>query len=268
MVGQGYITLPVDSELDLKQEYAEDFAPSVNVDRRKRRRRRIYAGLFIVLLGGIAFIPIASSSSSNSVPDAISNAWDYSQQRMSDFWNSLSSSEQDEVLDEDDDFDFEAIPSSFPSDLESPSRITEDISLDVSTVDNDIPTIENGADTLEEMKEEDELEVMLPASGLQMPILSADRPRTPAAEIDAQYCPDGNCKFLFPFRVFEQESKAQRHLYSAAIAAKALGRVLVLPHVKGSRMNACYGNAFDYYYQADALQRLGFKTIMQDGLSF
>jgi hypothetical protein len=110
-------------------------------------------------------------------------------------------------------------------------------------------------------------DLMLASSQLEMPALPADRPLRPATDLDAAYCPNSSCKFFFPVYIAEQESKAQEHLYHAALMAHALGRILVLPHVNGSRMNACAPNPFSFYYEVESLQRLGFKTILQDGRS-
>jgi hypothetical protein len=129
---------------------------------------------------------------------------------------------------------------------------------------SDEAAADDGADTPEEEAEE-ELEIMLPAGRLSMPKLAEDRPRMTAAEVDAKYCPNSTCKFLLPIKMFEQESKAQQHLYAAGLLAHAQDRILVLPHVRGSRMGACYGNPFSFYYEVNALEQLGFRTILQDG---
>ncbi|KAJ3506057.1 hypothetical protein NMY22_g17369 [Coprinellus aureogranulatus] len=56
------------------------------------------------------------------------------------------------------------------------------------------------------------------------------------------------CRFLFPLRMAEQESKARIHFTQVAHLARRLKRILVLPNVGKSRMGACYRYPFETYY--------------------
>jgi hypothetical protein len=87
----------------------------------------------------------------------------------------------------------------------------------------------------------------------------------PATQLDARIC-GGDCAFLFPAWLGEQETKAQAHLYQLGLLAIALNRTLVLPNVIRSRLGACYAKPFTFYYALDSLQRLGVPTILQSEL--
>jgi hypothetical protein len=286
MLRQGYITLPVEADPHLKEEYSGGDALSqfaFRPESSSKRRRLVYTAVGLVLVGGCFLIPFAASPST-AIPDAISDAWSYGQQRISDFW----SSDQEQAVEvlplqtsSEDYYDSSNATYStsdpnpvqlFPVVSEASSSVSDDITSDPAAPDEQFELVDDGtstaggSDTPEEMKEE-ELEILLPVSELDMPSLPEDRPLMSAAEIDAQYCPDSSCKFLFPSKIFEQESKAQIHLYALALVAHSLDRILVLPNVRGSRMGARYPNSFSFYYEVDSLRRLGFKTILQSGAS-
>ncbi|EIW84581.1 hypothetical protein CONPUDRAFT_151595 [Coniophora puteana RWD-64-598 SS2] len=71
------------------------------------------------------------------------------------------------------------------------------------------------------------------------------------AAYDAQFCPGpGPCRFLLPYRIGEQESKARQHLAQVARLAEVLNRTLVLPNVGRSRVGACARWPFGAYYDA------------------
>ena len=61
------------------------------------------------------------------------------------------------------------------------------------------------------------------------------------------------CRFLFPVRVAEQESKARIHFFQLAKLASRLNRTLVLPKVGKSKIGACFKWSFDTYYDLDSL---------------
>ncbi|KAM0749009.1 hypothetical protein T439DRAFT_382094 [Meredithblackwellia eburnea MCA 4105] len=77
-------------------------------------------------------------------------------------------------------------------------------------------------------------------------------------------CPSGQeCRFIVAGRIGEQETKAQLHLYQLGVLASSLGRILVLPNVKNSRLGSCLPHPFSFYYSSDSLERLGIKTVTQ-----
>ena len=61
------------------------------------------------------------------------------------------------------------------------------------------------------------------------------------------------CRFLFPVRVAEQESKARIHFFQLAKLASRLNRTLVLPKVGKSKIGACFKWSFETYYDLDSL---------------
>ena len=61
------------------------------------------------------------------------------------------------------------------------------------------------------------------------------------------------CRFLFPLRIAEQESKARMHFFQVAQLAKQLNRTLVLPNVGKSKLGACFRRSFDTYYDVESL---------------
>lgn len=62
------------------------------------------------------------------------------------------------------------------------------------------------------------------------------------------------CRFLFPVRVAEQESKARIHLFQLAQLASRLNRTLVLPKVGKSKIGACFKWDFQTYYDLESLK--------------
>ncbi|KAH6913618.1 hypothetical protein BKA70DRAFT_1097153, partial [Coprinopsis sp. MPI-PUGE-AT-0042] len=56
------------------------------------------------------------------------------------------------------------------------------------------------------------------------------------------------CKFLFPLRIAEQESKARLHFAQILHLGRELDRIVVLPNVAKSRMGACFKWPFGVYY--------------------
>lgn len=61
------------------------------------------------------------------------------------------------------------------------------------------------------------------------------------------------CRFLFPVRIAEQESKARIHFFQLAKLAMQLNRTLVLPKVGKSKIGACFKWSFQTYYDLDPL---------------
>ncbi|KAI9281980.1 hypothetical protein BY458DRAFT_498589 [Sporodiniella umbellata] len=70
-------------------------------------------------------------------------------------------------------------------------------------------------------------------------------------EIDQKYCGKDRCRFLLPVAIMEQESKAQLHFRQLAFLAGKIGRTIVLPNVRSSRLGACLSNPFDFYYDQE-----------------
>lgn len=96
------------------------------------------------------------------------------------------------------------------------------------------------------------------------PPSSAASPTTHLADLDASpappSCPPSGCRFLVAARIGEQESKAMQHLYQLGLLARSLNRTLVLPNVDRARFGSCQAHPFEFYYQADALERLGIQV--------
>ncbi|KIK55453.1 hypothetical protein GYMLUDRAFT_87639 [Collybiopsis luxurians FD-317 M1] len=76
------------------------------------------------------------------------------------------------------------------------------------------------------------------------------------------------CRFLFPLRIAEQESKARIHLLEIIQTAQRLDRILVLPHVGKSRLGVCYKWGFGVYYDEDEvvgmLEEQGVRVVTQE----
>lgn len=51
-----------------------------------------------------------------------------------------------------------------------------------------------------------------------------------------------------------------QHLYQLGLLARSLNRTLVLPNVDRARFGSCQAHPFEFYYQADALERLGIQV--------
>src|SRR5438034_9867728 len=58
-------------------------------------------------------------------------------------------------------------------------------------------------------------------------------------ELNQKFCGSSQCKFLFPYKISEQESKAQKHMKQFALMAQKLNRTLVLTNVGKSRIGSC-----------------------------
>ncbi|KAJ7757523.1 hypothetical protein B0H16DRAFT_1721254 [Mycena metata] len=67
-------------------------------------------------------------------------------------------------------------------------------------------------------------------------------------------CSGAPCRFLFPLRIGEQESKARIHFMELLQLARSLNRILVLPNVGKSRMGACFKLDFKMYYDLERLE--------------
>ncbi|CAG8609063.1 10998_t:CDS:1 [Funneliformis caledonium] len=74
-------------------------------------------------------------------------------------------------------------------------------------------------------------------------------------ELNQKYCGSSQCKFLFLYKVIEQESKAQKHFKQFVQIAQKLDRTLVLTNVGESRIGACLKYPFSYYYSKEFLQK-------------
>ncbi|KAF8635063.1 hypothetical protein AX15_000555 [Amanita polypyramis BW_CC] len=66
-----------------------------------------------------------------------------------------------------------------------------------------------------------------------------------------------SCRFLLPYRIAEQESKARLHFSQLIFLAQALNRTLVLPNVGKGRMGLCFGWDFEVYYDLSSLEDQG-----------
>ncbi|KAF5368423.1 hypothetical protein D9758_002219 [Tetrapyrgos nigripes] len=82
-----------------------------------------------------------------------------------------------------------------------------------------------------------------------------------------ELCQEGAkpCRFLVPFRIAEQESKARQHLINLFELAHRLDRILVLPNVGKSRLGLCSSWSFETYYDvqtlAESLKAQGTKVV-------
>ncbi|CAI2187159.1 16185_t:CDS:2 [Funneliformis geosporum] len=74
-------------------------------------------------------------------------------------------------------------------------------------------------------------------------------------ELNQKYCGSSQCKFLFLYKVMEQESKARKHFKQFVQIAQKLNRTLVLTNVGESRIGACFTYPFSYYYSTEFLQK-------------
>jgi hypothetical protein len=74
-------------------------------------------------------------------------------------------------------------------------------------------------------------------------------------ELNQKFCGSSRCKFLFPYSISEQESKAQKHMNQYAQLAQKLDRTLVLTNVGKSTIKSCLKYPFDYYYSIESLQK-------------
>ncbi|KAH7926078.1 hypothetical protein BV22DRAFT_1128462 [Leucogyrophana mollusca] len=72
------------------------------------------------------------------------------------------------------------------------------------------------------------------------------------ARLDKEDCGHYPCRFLFPLRIAEQESKARIHITQIAKLARGLNRTLVLPNVGKSRIGACFRWPFEAYYDVES----------------
>ncbi|KAF8625240.1 hypothetical protein AX17_006906 [Amanita inopinata Kibby_2008] len=80
------------------------------------------------------------------------------------------------------------------------------------------------------------------------------------------YVSNKPCRFLLPYRVAEQESKARLHFSQLVHLARALNRTLILPNVGKSRMGVCFGWDFEVYYDISGLDELGVQYARLDVL--
>ncbi|CAG8636335.1 8692_t:CDS:1, partial [Paraglomus occultum] len=85
-------------------------------------------------------------------------------------------------------------------------------------------------------------------------------------QINRKYCGSSVCKFLFPFSIREQESRARLQVPGLIIMAQQTNRVLVLPNVGDARLGSCKSFTFDYYYSVESMRQSAPNTtfITQD----
>lgn len=76
-----------------------------------------------------------------------------------------------------------------------------------------------------------------------------------SASVDAQFCPSGPCRFLFPLWIGEQESRGRTHLIQVVNLAAQLNRTLVLPNVGKSRLGGCGKWPFGAYYDVPSFAK-------------
>ncbi|CAG8608211.1 2129_t:CDS:2 [Paraglomus brasilianum] len=79
--------------------------------------------------------------------------------------------------------------------------------------------------------------------------------------INRKYCGSSICRFIFPFIIREQESKAREHLRNIISFAQRTNRVIILPNVGNARLGGCMSFSFDYYYSIESLRRSSPKTV-------
>ncbi|CAG8816405.1 14415_t:CDS:2, partial [Cetraspora pellucida] len=79
-------------------------------------------------------------------------------------------------------------------------------------------------------------------------------PLTEDEKINIKYCQEKTCKFLFPYSLVEQETRANIHIRLYTQLTRTLNRILVLPNVGNSKIRACSLYPFDFYYDLKAFQ--------------
>ncbi|KAL1916909.1 uncharacterized protein VTP21DRAFT_5106 [Calcarisporiella thermophila] len=86
--------------------------------------------------------------------------------------------------------------------------------------------------------------------------ISSSHSRAPpenSYEVDRALCGYSPCRFLFPTRIGEQESKARIHFQQLATLAIRLNRTVVLPNAGSGRLGACRRFPFSHYYDNTTL---------------
>ncbi|CAG8533919.1 8527_t:CDS:2, partial [Racocetra fulgida] len=73
-------------------------------------------------------------------------------------------------------------------------------------------------------------------------------------KINQKYCGSDTCKFLFSYRIPEQETRANFHLQTMTELAEKLNRTMVLTNVGLSRINSCNQFPYNFYYNMGMLQ--------------
>ncbi|CAG8699160.1 992_t:CDS:1, partial [Racocetra fulgida] len=84
---------------------------------------------------------------------------------------------------------------------------------------------------------------------------SIETPLTEDEKINIKYCQEKTCKFLFPYYLREQETRANIHARLYTQLARSLNRTLVLSNVGKSKILACALHPFDFYYDLKAFQK-------------
>jgi hypothetical protein len=74
--------------------------------------------------------------------------------------------------------------------------------------------------------------------------------------VNLKYCGEKVCKFMFPYFIPEQETRANIHLRSLTYLARTLNRIMVLPNVGKSRMNCCAPFSFEFYYDLEKMREM------------
>jgi hypothetical protein len=73
-------------------------------------------------------------------------------------------------------------------------------------------------------------------------------------KINLKYCGEKICKFMFPYFIHEQETRANLHIRSLTFLAESLNRIMVLPNVGNSRLNCCAKFSFEFYYDLEKMK--------------
>ncbi|CAG8618825.1 2572_t:CDS:1 [Cetraspora pellucida] len=73
-------------------------------------------------------------------------------------------------------------------------------------------------------------------------------------KINQKYCGSNTCKFLFSYRLPEQETRANFHFQTMTELAEKLNRTMVLTNVGRSRISSCNQFPYNFYYNLDILQ--------------
>ncbi|CAI2167163.1 11636_t:CDS:2 [Funneliformis geosporum] len=74
--------------------------------------------------------------------------------------------------------------------------------------------------------------------------------------VNIKYCGEKICRFMFPYFIPEQETRANLHLRSLTYLARSLNRIMVLPNVGNSRMNCCAPFPFEFYYDLKGMKEM------------
>jgi hypothetical protein len=75
-------------------------------------------------------------------------------------------------------------------------------------------------------------------------------------KINLKYCGEKTCRFMFPYFIPEQETRANLHIRSLTFLAESLNRIMILPNVGNSRLNCCAKFPFEFYYDLEKMKEM------------